>query len=39
MLVHRVVVADQVDFFGLRNGVIDPAQKSQPLLMTVALLA
>jgi len=39
MLVGRVVVADQVDFLFGGNGLIDLAQKLQPLLMTVFLLA
>ena len=38
MLVGRVVVADQIDFLFGRNGLIDHAQKSQPLLVAVLLL-
>jgi hypothetical protein len=39
MLVSRVVIADQVDFFVCGDGLIDHAQELQPLLMAVLLLA
>src|SRR6202049_2022029 len=39
MLVGRVVIADQVDFFACGNGSINHAQKPQPFLMAVLLLA
>jgi hypothetical protein len=39
LLVRRVVVADQIDLLVGRNSLIDHAQKPQPLLMTVFLLA
>ena len=37
MLVRRVVVADQIDFFASGYGLIDHTQKPQPLLMAVLL--
>ena len=39
MLVRGVVIADDVDLHFRRHGLIDEAQKLQPLLMPVALLA
>ena len=38
-VVGRVVVADQADFFVRSYGLVDHAQKPQPLLMAVLLLA
>lgn len=39
LVVRRVVIGDQIDFFVSRYGPIDHAQKSQPLLMAVLLRA
>jgi hypothetical protein len=39
MFVGRVVIANQIDFFFTRNGLIDLAQELEPLLMPVLLLA
>src|ERR1035441_3706730 len=39
MFVRRVVVADQVDLFSRRNGLIDHAQEAEPFLMAMPLLA
>src|ERR1700686_4782098 len=39
MLVGRVVIAEQGDFFACGNGSINHAQKPQPFLMAVLLLA
>ena len=39
VFVGGIVVADQVDLFLLGDGLIDEAEKFQPLLMPVPLLA
>ncbi len=39
MFVGRIVVADDVDLFFRVDRLIDQAQKLQPLLMSMALLA
>jgi hypothetical protein len=36
---RSIVIADQVDMFSLGDGLVDQAEKSQPLLMPVPLLA